>query len=219
VNASEDFLATAHGGPVTHLLSAEGPRVTDKQSLRAELRQRRLAHDASISPGLRALLFHRPPAALLEIIPQDSAIGVYHPIPGEAPPLGYARWFAEAGHPVALPWFARRGDSMRFKLWDNPFDDSGLVPDPYGAMQPPAEAEDVDIDVAFVPLLGFTREGHRLGQGGGHYDRLLTAHPEIVPIGLAWDCQLLDALPLEEHDRPLRGVITPTRFYGPFDAN
>ena len=190
--------------------------VTDKQALRAELRRRRTEHEASISPGLRALLFHRPPAALLDLVPQGAVIGVYHPIPGEAPPLGYARWFAEAGHRVALPWFAQRGDTMRFKLWNNPLDDSSLVPDPYGAMQPPLEAEDAAIDVAFVPLLGFTAEGHRLGQGGGHYDRLLSANPEIIPIGLAWDCQLVDALPLEPHDRALRGVITPTRFYGPF---
>jgi 5-formyltetrahydrofolate cyclo-ligase len=193
--------------------------VTDKQALRAELRQRRLAHDASISPGLRALLFHRPPATVLSLVPKDAVIGVYHPIPGEAPPQGYARWFTEAGHRVALPWFAQRGDPMRFKLWDNPYDGSTLVPDPFGAMQPPAEAHDAAIDVAFVPLLGFTAEGHRLGQGGGHYDRLLAAHPEIIPIGLAWDCQLVDALPLEDHDRPLRGVVTPTRFYGPFDAH
>ena len=190
--------------------------MTDKQALRAELRRRRTEHGASISPGLRALLFHRPPAALLDLVPDYAAIGVYHPIPGEAPSLGYARWFAEAGHRVALPWFGQRGDTMRFKLWDNPFDTSGLVPDPYGAMQPPPEADDVEIDVAFVPVLGFTAEGHRLGQGGGHYDRLLATNPQIVPIGLAWDCQLVEELPLEEHDRPLRGVITPTRFYGPF---
>ena len=193
--------------------------MTDKQALRAELRRRRAEHEASISPGLRALLFHRPPGAVLDLVPQDAVIGVYHPIPGEAPPLGYARWFAEAGYRVALPWFSQRGDTMRFKLWDNPLEVSGLVPDPYGAMQPPPEADDVAIDVAFVPLLGFTAEGHRLGQGGGHYDRLLAARPKIVPIGLAWDCQLVDRLPLEEHDRPLRGVITPTRFYGPFDAH
>jgi len=218
VNASEDFLATAHGGPVTHLFR-QRPRVTDKQALRAELRRRRAEHDASISPGLRALLFHRPPGAVLDLVPEGAVIGVYHPIPGEAPPLGYARWFAEAGHRVALPWFGRRGDAMRFRQWDNPFDESNLVADPYGAMQLPADAGEVDIDVAFVPVLGFTAEGHRLGQGGGHYDRLLASRPDIVPIGLAWDCQLVDALPLEDHDRPLRGVITPTRFYGPFDAN
>ena len=105
---------------------------------------------------------------------------------------------------------------MAFKRWDNPFDESSLVPDPYGAMQPPADAEDAQVDVAIVPLLGFTLTGQRLGQGGGHYDRLLEAQPDLVAIGLAWDCQLVDALPIEPHDRPLHAVVTPTRFYGPF---
>jgi len=35
-----------------------------------------------------------------------------------------------------------------------------------------------------------------------------------VALGLGWDCQLLDNLPLEPHDHPLRAVITPTRIYG-----
>ena len=188
----------------------------DKQALRAELRQRRAAHDASISPNLRALLFSRPPTAMLELVPEGAVVSVYHPIPGEASPLGYARWFAEQGHQVALPWFAARGSPMAFKLWDNPFDESMLVPDPYGAMQPLPSAADARVDLAIVPLLGFNAEGQRLGQGGGHYDRLLAADPALVPIGLAWDCQLVDALPTEPHDRPLRAVVTPTRFYGPF---
>ena len=191
-------------------------RVIDKQVLRGQLRQRRADHDAAIPSALRSLLFHRPPAVLLALVPDSAVISVYHPIPGEASPLAYARWFAEQGHTVALPWFAARGSPMQFKLWDNPFDESGLVPDPYGAMQPHGDAPDAQVDVAIVPLLGFTAAGQRLGQGGGHYDRLLAAQPALVPIGLAWDCQLVDALPLEPHDRPLRAVITPTRFYGPF---
>jgi 5-formyltetrahydrofolate cyclo-ligase len=63
-------------------------------------------------------------------------------------------------------------------------------------------------------LLGFTRDGHRLGQGGGHYDRWLASHPQVVALGLGWDCQLLDNLPLEPHDCALRAIVTPTRIYG-----
>ncbi len=190
--------------------------MNDKQALRTHLRERRAEHDAAIPAALRALLFHRPPAALLGLVPDGAVISVYYPIPGEASPLGYARWFAEHGYRVALPWFAARGSAMELRLWDNPLDDTALVPDPYGAMQPPADAAPVSAAVAIVPLLGFTAQGERLGQGGGHYDRLLAAQPDLVAIGLAWDCQLVDALPLEAHDRRLGAVITPTRFYGPF---
>jgi len=64
-----------------------------------------------------------------------------------------------------------------------------------------------------VPLIAFTADGHRLGQGGGHYDRWLGAHPETPAIGLAWDCQLAEELPVEDHDHPLAAVVTPTRIY------
>ena len=187
-----------------------------KQAMRAELCRRRSEHEAAIPDSMRGLLFRHPPGQLLSLVPEAATIAVYHPVAGEASPLGYARWFAEHGHPVALPWFAGRGEPMRFRLWNNPFDESALVKAPYGGLQPPAEAEEVAIGLAIVPLLGFTTTGQRLGQGGGHYDRYLAENPNVIPIGIGWDCQLVDALPLEPHDQPLRAVVTPTRFYGPF---
>ena len=72
------------------------------------------------------------------------------------------------------------------------------------------------MQVLLVPLVGFTAKGDRLGQGGGHYDRWLEDREEVTAIGLAWDCQLTENLPVEPHDRRLDAVVTPTRFYGPF---
>ena len=66
----------------------------------------------------------------------------------------------------------------------------------------------------FVPLIGFTASGDRLGQGGGHYDRWLAEHPGRMTIGLAWDVQLCEALPVEPHDMMLDAIVTPTRIYG-----
>ena len=83
-------------------------------------------------------------------------------------------------------------------------------------LQPTGAAEAVTPQVLFVPLLGFSETGQRLGQGGGHYDRWLADHPETLAIGMAWDCQLVDELPSEDHDAPLAAVVTPTRLYGPF---
>ena len=67
-----------------------------------------------------------------------------------------------------------------------------------------------------MPLLGFTDRGERIGYGGGHYDRWLARNEPLAAIGLAWDCQLVEELPTEPHDRQLTAVITPTRLYGPF---
>lgn len=185
----------------------------DKHTLRARLRAERRAYVAALPSATRALILSRPPAPLLTRIPEGSVVGLYHATPVEAPTAGYARWFHENGRRLALPWFAGRDAPMEFRAWTDPFELSDLEPGPWGALQPLAAAEKTVPDVAFLPLLGFTPNGHRLGQGGGHYDRWLARHPETVPIGLAWDIQQLDSLPLEHHDRRLAAVVTPTRIH------
>ena len=181
------------------------------------MRAARRAHVDALDPRILALVLMRPPSALAAFIPVDATIGLYVAAHGEAPALGYARHFHEAGHRIALPWFATRDSAMAFRLWESPHLDELLQPGPYGVPQPAASSPALIPAVLFVPLVGFTATGGRLGQGGGHYDRWLAAHPGTIAIGLAWDCQLVDKLPNEFHDRTLHAVITPTRLYGPFD--
>lgn len=190
--------------------------VAAKQALRKDLRARRRAHVEALDPRTRALLFRRPPAPLLDLIPAGATVALYNASPWEAPTASYASFFHEAGHPVALPWFAGRDVPMQFRLWQVPPLEEVLEPDPWGVLQPAGDAPEATPTVLFVPLVGFTAMGQRLGQGGGHYDRWLEAHPDVVPIGMAWDAQCVDALPGEAHDQPLRAVVTPTRLYGPF---
>lgn len=214
VEASEDFPATAHGGPVTHPFAE--PRVIDKQVLRTELKKRRRDHVAAIPATQLGLLFRRPPEAVVRLVPEGATIGLYHAMADEAPAGHYARWFFEHGHQIALPWFADRSAPMQFRVWSNPFVEEILEPDPFRSSQPAANSPAVIPDVVFCPLVGFSARGDRLGLGAGHYDRWLVEHPPRLAIGLAWDCQLVDELPTEPHDRPLDAIITPTRLYGPF---
>ncbi|WP_298174802.1 5-formyltetrahydrofolate cyclo-ligase [Novosphingobium sp.] len=190
--------------------------VRAKAALRKSLRATRRDHVAALEPRIKALLFMRPPAALGDLIPAGATIGLYHAIGDEAPTAAYARHFHDAGHKLAMPFFARRGAPMEFRHWASPYHDELLEPDPYGAQQPLSDAEPLAPDVLFVPLIGFTATGHRLGQGGGYYDRWLEQYPDAPAIGMAWDSQLAENLPLEAHDRPLSAVVTPTRLYGPF---
>jgi 5-formyltetrahydrofolate cyclo-ligase len=187
--------------------------LSEKDRLRGEMRAARRAHVSALPAATRALLFLRPPRAIADLVPAGGTVGLYHAAANEAPTRGYARWFLENGRHIALPRFAGRGDAMRFHVWRDPFEDSDLEPGPYGHSQPAAEAEEAMPGLVFVPLLAFTAEGARLGQGGGHYDRWLADNPAAVPVGLAWDCQHVPALPVEPHDRMLRAVVTPTRLY------
>jgi 5-formyltetrahydrofolate cyclo-ligase len=186
-----------------------------KQALRKSLRAERRRHVAALPDTTRALLFRVLPAPLAALIPAGASIGLYRASLNEAPAAAYARHFLEAGHTIALPRFATRDSAMEFARHSDPFEESDLETGPFGLLQPLPEAEALAPDVVIVPLVGFTADGRRLGQGGGHYDRWLAAHLGAVAIGLAWDCQLVEDLPHEPHDQPLKAVVTPTRLYGP----
>lgn len=66
-------------------------------------------------------------------------------------------------------------------------------------------------ELVVVPALAVDRRGRRLGRGGGSYDRALARVPAtaltVVPLH---DGELVEALPAEPHDRPVRAVVTPT---------
>lgn len=202
--------------PSPFVIAAE-LRVDQKATLRQDLRAKRNAHVLALDPRFRALLFKQPPSPIAALVPKGATIAVYLAGPGEAPATAYARHFYEAGFKIALPWFAHRNAPMMFREWSSPWADDMLEPSPWKRIsQPAADACELVPDVLFIPLIGFTDKGDRLGQGGGHYDRWLQAHPFTVPIGLAWDCQLTDQLPCETHDQKLHAVVTPTRIYGPW---
>lgn len=87
----------------------------------------------------------------------------------------------------------------------------GLVAGPHGILEPPSEEATVparEPAVWLVPGLAFTRDGRRVGYGGGWYDRLLAAaDPRSVKLGVGYDFQILDDLPVESHDVRLLAVV------------
>ncbi|APE28578.1 5-formyltetrahydrofolate cyclo-ligase [Aurantiacibacter gangjinensis] len=187
-----------------------------KTELRTRLRQLRREHAAALPQEVSALVFRAPPGPVRAMVPENAILGLYHAADGEAPAAGYARWFQEAGHRIALPRITAMDGGMTFHEHTDPFTQSDLEEGRKGLMQPAADAPEMVPDVIFVPLVGFTATGARLGQGGGFYDRWLAAHPETIAIGLGWDVQEVDELPMEDHDMPLHAIVTTTRVLGPF---
>tara|TARA_A100001391_G_scaffold46046_1_gene27097 strand:+ start:16803 stop:17387 length:585 start_codon:yes stop_codon:yes gene_type:complete len=187
-----------------------------KAALRKQLRKARRDHAAALPREVSALVFARPPAPVLDMVPEGATIGLYRADTGEAPAGGYIRFFHERGHQIALPRVTTLDAPMQFHLHTDPYEESDLVGGPLGLRQPAENAPVVVPEVLFMPLVGFTENGERLGQGGGFYDRWLAAHPETMAIGMAWDIQRVDDLPVEDHDMPLKAIVTSTRIYGPF---
>jgi 5-formyltetrahydrofolate cyclo-ligase len=62
-----------------------------------------------------------------------------------------------------------------------------------------------------IPGVGFSRDGLRLGRGGGYYDVTLKQVPGAARLGVGFDLQLVEALPREPHDVPLDAVVTESR--------
>jgi 5-formyltetrahydrofolate cyclo-ligase len=83
------------------------------------------------------------------------------------------------------------------------------IPEPLPPWEPDRFMPPTSIDVAIIPGAVFDRCGHRLGYGGGFYDRFLAqAAPQAIRIGLAFSCQVVDQLPSLAHDVPMDLVIT-----------
>jgi 5-formyltetrahydrofolate cyclo-ligase len=82
----------------------------------------------------------------------------------------------------------------------------------YGIMQPKSnkKADVKNIDVIFVPGVAFDKKGVRLGWGTGTYDQLLKGS-KAIKIGLAYDFQVADSLPYEEHDIKVDMIVTEKR--------
>jgi 5-formyltetrahydrofolate cyclo-ligase len=95
-----------------------------------------------------------------------------------------------------------------------------LYPNRFGIPEPLAECHRLlpvdQLDIIFTPLVAFDLKGNRLGMGGGFYDRTLSPLPtksRSKVIGLAHNCQQVDAVPCEAWDIPLNKVITPGEYF------
>jgi 5-formyltetrahydrofolate cyclo-ligase len=115
----------------------------------------------------------------------------------------------DRGAGVLLPWV--EGDELGIaRIRDLAAD---LAPGWRGVREPRASgrrpARPDRVEAALVPGVGFDRRGNRLGYGGGHFDRLLARlSPQTPVIGVAFDVQVLDSLPVERHDVPVDIVVT-----------
>lgn len=177
----------------------------ERRALRARLLADRdaFAGSAAAEPAHVALSDHLR-AALVPLEP--GCLGLYWPLGSEfnaAAALAADPAFDKAAR--ALPYARRTPRSMEFRRWDGSTPTRG---DECGIGS--SDGAPVVPDVVVVPCVGFTRAGHRLGFGGGYYDRWLAAHPHVVAVGVAWSFAEVDiaAFAARPHDVPLAFVVT-----------
>ncbi len=146
----------------------------------------------------------------LAVIKKAKTVLFYASLPGEVDTFAMIKKTIELQKRICLPVVMQNQREMIPTLIKTLAD---LENGDYGIAQPRKDASlEVplkDIDAVIVPGLAFDKSNNRLGRGVGYYDRFLSRLPKTTTtIGLAFDFQLIDSLPVEEHDVPLSCVIT-----------
>ncbi len=179
---------------------------------KSDLRTAALARRAELPGGRRRAAAQAIASRELPIPVRDKIIAGYSPIRSELDPVPLMLRLAEIhGVRLALPVIVARNAPLLFRQW-SPADD--LVAGSMGILEPPPEAPTLLPDIVLVPLAAFDRAGHRIGYGAGHYDRTfaqLRASKPFTAIGLAFDVQEIEAVPMQPHDVALDYVLTETR--------
>lgn len=174
----------------------------DKKTLRAQIRRRKQAMTpaqiAAASRRLGALLVASP------LYRQAKTIYGYLPYNQEVRTVPMLEQALRDGKQVAVPKVY--GDRMRFLLME---DFSQVAPGYAGIPEPIADGPVAQDPTALVlmPGLAFDREGHRIGYGGGFYDRFLAEEPNHPTLALCYGFQLLDHVQTEAFDIPVDCVL------------
>jgi len=176
----------------------------DLEAAKADARMLMRAERASVEVGDSALrLIENFPIELAKLSP----VAGYWPVGGEIDGRPLLAALAKVGRTIALPRMVSRNGPARFLAWRG----EPLTADAFGVPSPPAEGVDVTPKLILTPLLAFDRAGRRLGQGGGHYDRIISLYRAhgCIAAGLAYAEQEMGEVPAGPHDAHLDWVITP----------
>ena len=138
----------------------------------------------------------------LEVIAAHAAVGT------EPPTRALLDGLRDAGVRVLLP--VVDGDRLDWAPYDGW---ARLESGPFGLLQPAGGRLGPTVvartDLVVVPALAVDDSGHRLGRGGGYYDRALDGLA-VPGVAVVFDDERVDEVPTEQHDVPVDGVLSPS---------
>lgn len=174
-----------------------------KQRLRREVLARLQAIPASAREAYSAKLRGR----LSEYLEGESKnIAIYYPLPHEVNLLPLLQEYPQ--HRFAFPR-CLPGRKLQFHhITDT---ETQMHPGSLGIPAPTTQAATIaaeEFDIVVVPGVAFTRNGERLGYGGGYYDRYLPSCTQARLMALAFPEQMVEQIATEEHDLPLPLVLS-----------
>jgi 5-formyltetrahydrofolate cyclo-ligase len=182
----------------------------DAAAAKSAVRSRLLARRAARGPAERAAAAAAVAGALLDGLAGVRTFAAFVPDPEEP---GHGRLpavFTRLRARVLLPVVPAQGGELAWAV-----DTGRLAPGRFGLLEPVGPRLGPTAigaaDVVVVPAVAVTRNGVRLGRGGGYYDRALRhARPGAALVAVVFDDEVLDDLPAEPHDRRVGAVVTPS---------
>jgi len=170
-------------------------------------RARLIAARQELASETRTIAGHAISAALAARFPPGSIalVGGYWPMRGEYNPLGYLRQVIDAGAAAALPAVIELGAPLEFRPWTPK---ARMAPGRWDTLHPEAGPAVAPLAL-LIPLVGFDVAGHRLGYGGGFYDRTLAAlQPRPLAVGVGFELGRLASIAPAAHDQRMDVIVT-----------
>jgi 5-formyltetrahydrofolate cyclo-ligase len=141
----------------------------------------------------------------------DHSVAFYWPLGGEVDLRPLMRTFLHRNISVALPVIVKKDQPLEFWAWD---DSTQMRPQPVWDIPVPVERKVTSPSVLFIPLLGFDEQGHRLGHGGGYFDRTLAnLEPRPLAVGIGYEIGRLASVYPQDHDIPMDAIVTEKGIY------
>ncbi|MET0862785.1 MAG: 5-formyltetrahydrofolate cyclo-ligase [Nakamurella sp.] len=186
---------------------------SDQAAAKAQLRSALLAARRARTDGEQVIARRANSAHLRAFLTPFPTIAGYLPLPTEPLAAELLNELA-ATHRVLVPvvsgaapldWCEHPGPTQRGAFG---------IDEPTGPRLGPAAV--AEVDVLLLPALAVDGKGHRLGRGGGHYDRTLALRAQLslsadVQVAVLYDEEFLDWVPVDSFDQPVTAVVTPMR--------
>ncbi|MDA0149688.1 5-formyltetrahydrofolate cyclo-ligase [Vibrio sp. LaRot3] len=190
---------------------------TSRQEFRKIIRQRRNSLSSQEQQIAATQLIQQ--FSTLNELSHAQHIALYLTADGEVDTQPLIHWLWQQGKDLYLPVI--HPFSKGHLLFLHYQSDTPMVLNQYKIAEPKLNQTLIkpvnQLDIICTPLVGFDSHGHRLGMGGGYYDRTLApwfaSGKGPKPIGIAHDCQHVEALPIEQWDVPLPKIVTPSRIW------
>ncbi len=173
-----------------------------KNQLRKEIRQLKKQVDAEASKQKARIVFAE--VETLEEFKQANVVLAFWSLPDELPTHDFVtKW--SSNKKIVLP--VVMGNDLELRLFEG---GEQLEQSKHFGIMEPKTGKIVDpkeIEFAIIPGVAFDRKGNRLGRGKGYYDRLMPQFKEITKVGVGYEFQLVESVPVAEFDLPVDMVI------------